>query len=202
MNVKIGRGKGALQKRYTENPFTDESRFSVPMRSGSVVLDTAGPLAVTSEDGERLEIAQIRQRKTIDTDKFVKVYVQHLDAFFDLKPGTIKVLTVLLEAMTDKQKFGTAEVYLNYNACVRFFEKHQSKPVSRPTFYSALEEMCLNSMIAPSVDQNLWFCNPAIFFTGDRVRFVTELKRKKASKQEKLEDAGQTRLNLPEPTDE
>lgn len=191
-----GRGKGLLAVRYEENPFTVNGTFQVPVRNGSVPVDTAGPLAVITDQGEVVETAQIRMTKAIDTEKFVKVYVAQLNAFFDLKPGTLKVLTVIMEGMTDDRKFGTSEVYLNYNACRRFFERYEAKPVSKPTFYSALEEMISKGMIAPSVDQNLWFCNPAIFFTGDRVRFVTELRKKRMTKQEALEADGQQRLQL------
>lgn len=186
--------KNLLSRKYEDNPFVDGS-FRVPVKQSSEILETTGPLTV-SDGSETINVAQIRQRKLVDAERFVKVYVAHLNAFFDLKPGTIRVLSVVLECMTENQFIGSGRFYLNYNTCSKFFESFGSKPVSKPTFYSALNEMIANGMIAPSTDPNLFFVNPAVFFTGDRIRFVTELRRKKMSKQEKLELDGQTALKL------
>ena len=59
-----------------------------------------------------------------------------------------------------------------------------------------MTELTEKGFVAPSVDTNLWFVNPAIFFNGDRVRFVTELQRKRKSRMQELEAAGQTKLDL------
>lgn len=186
--------KNLLSKKYEDNPFID-GNFRVPTKQSSQVLETAGPLTVT-DGSETLNVAQIRQRKLVDAERFVKVYVAHLNAFFDLKPGTMRVLTVVLECMTEQQFIGSGRFYLNYNTCKKFFETYGAPTVSKPTFYSALNEMIANGMIAPSTDPNLFFVNPAVFFTGDRIRFVTELQRKRTSKREALEAAGQTSMQL------
>jgi hypothetical protein len=186
--------KNLLAKKYDENPFVDGS-FRVPTKQTSELLETSGPLTV-SDGSETINVAQIRQRKLVDAERFVKVYVAHLHAFFDLKPGTIRVLTVVMECMTEQQFIGSGRFYLNYNTCSKFFESFGAKPVSKPTFYSALNEMIANGMVAPSTDPNLFFVNPAIFFTGDRIRFVTELRRKRTSRHEALELAGQKALAL------
>lgn len=186
--------KTLLSKKYDENPFVD-GNFRVPTKQSSELLETSGPLVV-SDGSEKLNVAQIRQRKLVDAERFVKVYVAHLNAFFDLKPGTMRVLTVVLECMTEQQFIGSGRFYLNHNTCKKFFETYGAKSVSKPTFYSALNEMIENGMIAPSTDPNLYFVNPAVFFTGNRIRFVTELERKRATKREALEAAGQERLPL------
>ena len=147
--------KNLLAKKYEENPFVD-GNFRVPTRQSSQVLETSGPLTV-SDGTDTINVAQIKQRKLIDSERFVKVYVAHLNSFFDLKPGTIRVLTVVLECMTEQQFIGSGRFYLNYNSCVKFFESFGAQPVSKPTFYSALNEMIENGMVAPSVDANLFF---------------------------------------------
>lgn len=59
-----------------------------------------------------------------------------------------------------------------------------------------MEELIGKGFVAPSTNAPLYFINPAIFFNGDRVRFVTEIRRKKLSAQERLEQAGQAALPL------
>ena len=58
-----------------------------------------------------------------------------------------------------------------------------------------MAEMVEKGFVAPSVDMNLWFINPTIFFNGDRIRFVNEYVRVKRSRtQQELEAAGQQSL--------
>lgn len=186
-----------LRKKYKENPFVQDGTFSVPMRSKTDVLETAGPMVLTdSNTGEAIDVAEIRRRKTVDTDKFVKLFVSHLHAFFDLKPGTIKLMTALIDELSQARYMNGDTIYLNYARVVEYFERHQTKPPAKGTFFSAMAEMTEKGFVAPSVDQNLWFVNPAIFFNGDRVKFVTELRRKRTSKTEQLEAEGQQRLEI------
>lgn len=194
---------GILKTKYKENPFVEGTSFTVPIRSRSEVLDTAGPLQVTAtQTGETLEVAQIRRVKNVDTESFVKLYVAHLDAFFDLKPGTVRLLMALLDELSNAKNAHGDTIYLNYGRVRDYFQDRDAKPPAKATFFSALAELTENGVVAPSVDTNLWFINPAIFFNGDRIRFVTELRRKRASKMEQLEDAGQQRLGLSEPVED
>jgi hypothetical protein len=185
-----------LQKKYEQNPFVEGNVFKVPMKQRSERLETAGPMAVISSDGEVMETAEIRRKKVVDSDRFVKLFVAHLDAFFDLKPGTMKLMAAILDELSQTKNIHGDTIYLNYKRVSGYFEKRNAKPPAKGTFFSAMTEMTEKGFVAPSVDVNLWFINPAIFFNGDRIRFVTELRRKKVSQQELLEERGQTRLPL------
>lgn len=186
-----------LRKKYRENPFVQEGTFAVPMRKKGERLETAGPLALMdTSTGEVVNSAEIRQTKTVDSDKFVKLFVSHLHAFFDLKPGTMKLMTALIDELSQARYINGDTIYLNYARVVEYFKRHDTKPPAKGTFFSAMAEMTEKGFVAPSVDQNLWFVNPAIFFNGDRVKFVTELRRKRSTKSEQLEAEGQQRLSL------
>lgn len=192
---------GILKTKYKENPFVEGNSFTVPMRNRAETLDTAGPLQVTAtETGETLEVAQIRRVKVIDNESFVKLYVAHLDAFFDLKPGTVRLLMALLDELSSAKNAHGDTIYLNYARVSDYFKSRNAKPPAKATFFSAMAELTENGVVAPSVDTNLWFINPAIFFNGDRIRFVTELRRKRSNRMQALEEAGQQRLGLPEET--
>lgn len=192
-----GSSPSILKRKYRENPFLSSPTFTVPMRHKSETLETAGPLAVMStETGEVLEVAEIRRRKVVDSGRFVKLFVNHLDAFFDLKPGTIRLMTALLDELSQARYMNGDTIYLNYSRVVDYFERKGVKAPAKGTFFSAMAEMTEKGFIAPHIDTNLWFINPAIFFNGDRVRFVTELRRSKHKRQEQLEAAGQQRLSF------
>lgn len=190
---------GILRHKYKENPFIESGVFRVPTKTRSEMLETAGPLAIMSQDGETLQVAEIRRRKVVDNDRFVKLFVAHLDAFFDLKPGTMKLMSALLDELSKTRYINGDTIYLNYAKVVEYFERRGVKPPAKGTFFNSMAEMCEKGFVAPSVDTNLWFINPAIFFNGDRVRFVTELKRKRVSQADQLEAKGQKRLLLDEP---
>lgn len=190
---------GILRHKYKENPFVESGVFRVPTKTRSEMLETAGPLAIMSQDGETLQVAEIRRRKVVDNDRFVKLFVAHLDAFFDLKPGTMKLMSALLDELSKTRYINGDTIYLNYAKVVEYFERRGVKPPAKGTFFNSMAEMCEKGFVAPSVDTNLWFINPAIFFNGDRVRFVTELKRKRVSQADQLEAKGQQRLLLDEP---
>lgn len=190
---------GILRHKYKENPFVESGVFRVPTKTRSEMLETVGPLAVVSQDGEMIQAAEIRRRKVVDNDRFVKLFVAHLDAFFDLKPGTMKLMTALLDELSNTRYINGDTIYLNYAKVVEYFTRRGFKPPAKGTFFNAMAEMCEKGFVAPSVDTNLWFINPAIFFNGDRVRFVTELQRKRLSHTDKLEAKGQQRLQLDEP---
>lgn len=186
-----------LKRKYKENPFVKGSNFVLPMRNRTERLETSGPLHVTdSATGESMDVAQISRVRTVDSEKFVKLYVAQLHAFFDLKPGTHRLMMALIDELSQARYMNGDQIYLNYNKVVDYFERNDTKPPAKATFFGAMAEMTEKGFVAPSVDTNLWFINPAIFFNGDRVKFVTELRRKRQSKQEQLEDAGQQRLAL------
>lgn len=198
MGAMILTSNSILRKKYRENPFVD-GRFTVAMRNKSEVLDTAGPMQlVASQTGEAIDVAEIRRVKTIDTERFVKLFVGQLDAFFDLKPGTVRLMTALIDELSQARYAHGDTIYLNYARVSDYFERHNAKPPAKATFFSSMAELTEKGFVAPSVDTNLWFVNPAIFFNGDRIRFVTELRRKRAAerRREELEAAGQSRLNL------
>ena len=185
-----------LQTKYAENPLTADGVFAVPIKQkGTEILETAGPLALADgSTGETIDVAQIKRVKAVDSDVFIKFFVRHLDAFFDLKPGTVRLLTAVLNEMGNTRYINGDSIYLNYGRVCEYFDKYGAKKPAKGTFFSAMAELTEKGFLAPSVDTNVWFINPAVIFNGDRVRFVTELRKKKVSKSKKLEDAGQMTL--------
>ena len=184
-----------LSTKYEESPFTSDGRFQVPIKKSSQQLDTAGPLVVQDTlTGETQSVAEVRSTRIVDSEKFVKLFVNHLDVFFDLKPGTIKLMTALIDEISKTKNIGEDQIYLNFKSVKGYFESHDAKPPTRATYMNSLAELVEKGFVAPSINPNLFFTNPAIFFNGDRVRFVTEIRKKKKTSTQALEDAGQMTL--------
>lgn len=175
-----------LRQKYKENPFmSEDGKGIVVYKNKYSQVETNGPLAITdTKSGESVSVAQVRKVELVDSDKFVKLYIANLDAFFDLKPGTIRIMTAVLSEVADARNAHGDTIYLNYNRVKEYFSAKGTKPPARPTFFSAMAEMVEKGFLAPSVDTNLWFINPTIFFNGDRIRFVNEYVRVKTINKE------------------
>lgn len=194
-NYTPSRPKSLLKQRYSENPFTSEDGFRVPLKNKSEVIQTDGPASVMVGE-EKIAVAQIRKITTVDSEHFVKLFTAQLDRFFDLNPTTLRIVTVLIQNI-GKIRIGDGDqVYLTEKNIGDALREHGLNPPSSASYYRAMEELIKKGFIAPSNDTPLYYINPAIFFNGDRVKFVTELRRKKMSKTEKLESAGQAALPL------
>lgn len=184
-----------LKQRYEENPFATEEGFRIPIKRKSEVIQTQGPAAVTVGE-EKISVAEIRSIKTVDSEPFVKLFVEELDRFYGLTPTALRIVTILIRDIGKIRVGDGDQVYISERSIADTMKEHGVKPPSPATYYRAMEELIAKGFVAPSTRPGLFFINPAIFFNGDRVRFVTEIRRKRVSKLEKLEQEGQQRLEL------
>ena len=110
----------------------------------------------------------------VDNEQFVKIFTSNLKQFFNLKPTTYRMVQVLLHQLGRARDRDT--VYLNVSVAEQYLSlpirtRFQKHPITTP---------CANSskkgFIAESTNPNLYWINPALFFNGDRVRFVKEYR--------------------------
>jgi hypothetical protein len=185
--------KSLIKQRYAENPFATAEGFRVPVKNKTEVIQTDGPAAVTVGQ-EQIAIAQIRRITTVDGEPFVKLFTAELNRFFDLSPTALRIVTVLIQDIGKIRLGDGDQVYITEKSIGDTLTEHGLAAPSSATYYRAMEELIAKGFVAPSTNAPLYFINPAIFFNGDRVRFVTEIRRKKLSAQERLEQAGQAAL--------
>ena len=183
-----------LKTRYAENPFINGDSFSVPLKKKAEVIQTEGGQQPSPLVTKGIAIAQIRRITTVDSDPFVKLFVAELDRFFDLSPSALRIVTVLIQSIGKLRVGDGDQVFINERAISDTLMQHGLPAPSSATYYRVIEELIAKGFIAPSENTHLFFFNPAIFFNGDRVRFVTEIRRKKVSAQERLERQGQAAL--------
>ena len=180
------------KKRWRDNPFADGLQMRLMPKSRR--LDIDAEMYLTTTGGEILAGAEIRKVSMVDSDKFVKVFTNKIGLFFGLSLRAQKLLEVLMAQMSAMP--GGDRIYLNSTTVERYMADQGRKGLARATYARALDEMLEKGFIARSDQQHLYFINPAIFFNGDRIRFVEEFRRKKA---ERRADERQLALSLAEP---
>lgn len=172
---------------YRENPFLTSTTAIATKRKRVVVA--GGRAIVDIATGELEDVAEIVMVKHVDAEQFVKVFTQNLKIFFDLTPITMKLLQVLLSQVQGAPN--TDKVMLNLTVMQDFFTRQQDEPMSKASFHRAVRELIEKQFIAETMLAGLYFINPNLFFNGDRVRFMTEIRKAKSREDA---DAKQDRL--------
>jgi hypothetical protein len=193
--IKNMSSKSLIKQRHAENPFATPEGFRVPIRRKNEIIQTDGPASVTVGN-EKIAVAQISRITAVDGEPFVKLFTAELNRFFDLSPTALRIVTVLIQDIGKIRLGDGDQVYITEKSISDTLTDHGLAAPSSATYYRAMEELILKGFVAPSTNPPLYFINPAIFFNGDRVRFVTEIRRKKLTAKEKLEEAGQGALQL------
>ena len=184
---EFSRKKGV--KLHKKNPFWEATSVTV----GTKRISVSGGRHVT-DDGESVEHSGIHIVRQVDESQFLKVYTKNIKAIFDLKPSTQKILQYLMSTL---QGTPNAEgVYLSWFRASEYFSEEDIN-ISRASFHRAMNELLQKKFIAESIDPNMFWFNPNLFFNGNRMTFVNEYRKVKTAEkteQEALEDNGQKRL--------
>lgn len=174
---------------YSENPFVDTA--TITTRRKRTVVVKGGKAIVDGETGETEDLAEVVMVREVDDQQFVKVFTQNLKAFFDLSPVAMKLLQVVLHQV--QQTPNSDKILLNLAMVEDYFIRTEQTAMSKTSFHRAVKEMIDKRFIAESLMSGLYYINPHLFFNGDRVRFVQEIKRKRAN-----DDHGQVKRRLTE----
>lgn len=161
---------------YRENPFITAS--TALTTRGKRIVVSGGKAIVDIQTGELENVAEIVMVRQVDSEQFVKLFTQNLKAFFDLTPVTMKLLQVLLSQV--QKTPNTDRVMLNLMIMQDFFTEQKDDPMSKASFHRAVRELIDKKFIAETMLGGLYFINPNLFFNGDRVRFMTEIRRGKS----------------------
>ncbi len=136
----------------------------------------------TSEELISTKTGEIRQTSAIytiderDDASFVKVFAAGVSAAYDLGRTAARVFQLVLqEYERAPMRQGFAESielsWFNEGLCGRAVD------MSEKTFQRGLKELLAKQFLAPRSPSTFWV-NPALFFKGDRVKFITEYRRK------------------------
>lgn len=161
---------GLRRVKYSSNPFLrdvvavlGDKRVAVSMKPNFAEID--------DKTGEITRIpGQITKMISADRESFVKLYTAQIDAFFELtKPGR----TVAKYLIWLHQKDANRHLIVLHHSQT----SESGIAISRTAWFDGINDLIAKKIIAPSTIQNAFFLNPAVFFNGDRTRFITEVKR-------------------------
>lgn len=155
------------------NPLLEPTEVTVKKRY--VKTGTSEEL-VSTRTGEVRQTAAIYTVDERDDASFVKVFAAGVAAAFDLGRTASRVFQLVLqeyERAPMRQGFAESIELAWFNDGL----SGRSVDMSEKTFQRGLKELLAKQFLAPRTPSTFWV-NPALFFKGDRVKFITEYRRK------------------------
>lgn len=180
-------------KRYDENPFLNSKNTVISTRKKNVLVGRDDDVWLNQETGE-VKTTNVIAIREVDDAQFVKVFTQNIGLMLELTAAGNKAFVFLLWAV---QKAVSRDfVSLGNYELDEFLKENHSYKMSEATMRRGLSELVRAKIIAHTKKYGHYFINPNFVFNGDRVRFVTEIRRKSVAekRRDELEEAGQQRL--------
>lgn len=191
--ARLGPSLRSLEYSPHVNPLMEGQSVEVKRRfvSGGLKRDLVDPLT-----GEISGASVIREVVEKDDAEFVKVFAGGISAAFGLSRTAARVFQLVLEMYQAEPMVGgyADSVYLAWfddGLCGR------DVGMTDRTFHAGLRELLAKGFLAGKAP-NVYWVNAGLFFKGDRVLFIKEYRRKRATHQDELERRGQQRLSIEE----
>ena len=176
---------------YEVSPFI----LNVKVRTKKIINKTGDMMLVSQETGEiTAPIAGFWSGKAVDDEPFVKLFISGVKALKELTPAGTKAFALMYEAA--QSAIGKDRVYISFNSV----DQNKNK-MSRATFTRGFSELVEKEFLAPCVDLNWYFINPAYIFNGDRLAFVQEYRRKSKTDNQTRDLFSEASDALPPPTE-
>ncbi|WFE75908.1 hypothetical protein [Roseinatronobacter sp. S2] len=159
---------------WLENPFW--YGFEMETRKKRTALEVDDPkMMVGIVSGTKEGLAEISKVYEVDSDSFVKVFTRFLHIFFDTSKNAQKLFEVVMASVGEKKENDV--VYLHAKDADNYHKTVRGEGYSQASFYRAIDELIKKGIIARSNLPHLFWINPAIFWNGDRLKFITELRK-------------------------
>lgn len=165
----------AIKSQYSPDTNPLMQFVVVPVKKSRVRSGLAEKTLVDGETGELVAASVIHQFQDVDTDEFVKVFAAGIAATYELSRAGQRVFQAVLGEY-EKAPMSGGFVDSVYLAWFDGGLSGRDIGMSDRTFSRGLRELLDKSFLSPR-EPNVFWVNPALFFKGDRVRFVKEYKR-------------------------
>lgn len=156
--------------KYRSNPFIEETIIHIKSRSvyrGSINNKFTVYDEDTKNHGKVLQ-ANIYEPIKVDTQQYVKLYVNNIGKVFDLTKTTEKVFEYILTRLQKDSDY----FYFDHNDFMNY-----SKYKSKQSVYAGLKELIKHRIIAKCMSINKFWINPTIVFLGDRLVLMSDYQR-------------------------
>jgi len=163
------------RRKYAVNPFWEAVQMETKRKRISLQGEDGPKALVSLATGQREGVVEVTRAYEVDADRFVKVFTRHLSVFFDLSQNGLRLFEyVLFEVGRDHSKDA---IHMHPKDADRYHQAAGRKGYSRSSYYRAVAELCDRGLLAEADIPWKYFINPAVYWNGDRARFVTELRK-------------------------
>lgn len=179
-------------RKNAENPFLNEAlevinrnivrKTKMTKNSG----ESAVLRAIDEKTGEVLGHTAFIRQIEVDEEQFAKFYLNGFQAFYNLKPASLKTFGFILKQLKPHK-----DVFdFSLEDCIN------DTGYTKQTIYRGLTELLNSEVIARGRFDYQYFINPMVVFNGNRVTFAKTYVKRKAKGIDK------NQLSLPLFTDE
>lgn len=154
-------------QKYELNPFLDG--FTVKTK-GKRVTVARGCSLIDRSTGEIEGVTEIAQIIDVDEGQFVKLFTRDIAIWFDLNRSALRVFGVFLITIQNNA-IGRDLVFVDHIS-----DHAKEFDMSKQTFYRGVDELITKGFIARHRSAGWYFINPAMFFNGNRARFIKEYR--------------------------
>lgn len=155
---------------FRENPFLGLSIASSERR----VVKNGNMMLVNKSSGELVsDVAGFWETETVDSTKFLKLFVNGVKALSGLTNAGTKVFELLYIEM--QNNVNKDRVYLSFAA----LSAEQLTAISRATFRRGIAELIDKKFLAADAAPGWYWVNPTYLWNGDRLAFVKEYRRER-----------------------
>ena len=170
--IDLSKPSGGMRKatKYEVNPFIDS--LTIKTRGRKVTV-ARGSTLVDMNTGQIEGVTEIAQIVEVDEGQFVKLFTKDLAIWFDLNKAGMRVFGVLL-TVVQNSAIGRDLVYFDHGS-----EIAKAFKITKTTFYRGIEELLEKGFIARHKSVGWYFTNPAMFFNGNRARFIKDYRVRK-----------------------
>ncbi|HGD3352659.1 TPA: replication/maintenance protein RepL [Proteus mirabilis] len=163
--------------RYDCNPLISDMVLSTAEKQIRVFrLGKDNNILVNQTTGD-INGTHVVTYKTVDDEKFERIFTTNIALTFDLKSAGIKVFNVLLW-LVQKTAIQTDLVCLDKYVLEDFLKENTVK-MSMSTFWRGLKELEEIKVIAKARRLGFYYINPNFVFKGDRIAFTTTIEKVK-----------------------
>lgn len=170
--VDLSKTSGGVRQatKYEVNPFIE--KLTVKTRGRKVTV-ARGSTLVDMNTGEIEGVTEIAQIVEVDEGQFIKLFTKDLAIWFDLNKAGMRVFGALL-TVVQNSAIGRDLVYFDHAS-----DSAKEFKISKATFYRGMDELLEKGFIARHKSAGWYFTNPAMFFNGNRARFIKDYRVKK-----------------------
>lgn len=161
-------------KNNEENPFIEKAVQDIKIikKTQTIRPKSKGEIQmIVNDGGEVTGHSAFMRFIEVDEEKFAKLYLSQLSAFWDLSKPAIRIFSYILTILTPKKD----EFYLFMDDCLSY-----TGYASERSVFEGLTDLIEAGIIARGKDNIRYFINPLVVFNGDRVTFAkTYIKKKR-----------------------